>query len=137
MAIIDRGEILLEAEPLRAVDGAAGPDLAARDREGRAARAGARARGDLDEAPRGPHRRARLQRRAPGAGFEPVEPDLEDVYFSTMAGHHDGSRATALAALATAASMKFCEIFRFELAYQVRRPRPGSTSRSCSSLTFS
>ena len=22
---------------------------------------------------------------APGAGFEPAEPDLEDVYFSTMA----------------------------------------------------
>ena len=24
---------------------------------------------------------------APGAGFEAAEPDLEDVYFSTMAGH--------------------------------------------------
>ena len=24
----------------------------------------------------------------PGAGFEPVEPDLEDVYFSTMTGHY-------------------------------------------------
>ncbi|HEX6862601.1 MAG TPA: ABC transporter ATP-binding protein, partial [Thermoanaerobaculia bacterium] len=23
---------------------------------------------------------------SPGAGFEPVEPDLEDVYFSTMSG---------------------------------------------------
>jgi hypothetical protein len=23
----------------------------------------------------------------PGEGFEMVEPDLEDVYFSTMAGH--------------------------------------------------
>ena len=23
----------------------------------------------------------------PGHGFEPVEPDLEDVYFTTMAGH--------------------------------------------------
>ena len=23
----------------------------------------------------------------PGAGFEATEPDLEDVYFSTMAGH--------------------------------------------------
>jgi len=23
----------------------------------------------------------------PGAGWEPVEPDLEDVYFTTMAGH--------------------------------------------------
>jgi ABC-2 type transport system ATP-binding protein len=24
---------------------------------------------------------------SPGPGFEPAEPDLEDVYFSTMAGH--------------------------------------------------
>ena len=24
---------------------------------------------------------------APGPGFEPAPPDLEDVYFSTMAGH--------------------------------------------------
>ena len=24
---------------------------------------------------------------APGPGFEAAEPDLEDVYFSTMAGH--------------------------------------------------
>ena len=27
---------------------------------------------------------------APGAGFDPVEPGLEDVYFSTMAGHVGG-----------------------------------------------
>ena len=25
---------------------------------------------------------------SPGAGFELVEPNLEDVYFSTMAGHY-------------------------------------------------
>jgi hypothetical protein len=25
--------------------------------------------------------------RAPGVGFEPVEPELEDVYFSAVAGH--------------------------------------------------
>lgn len=24
---------------------------------------------------------------APGPGFEPAEPELEDVYFSTLAGH--------------------------------------------------
>ena len=28
---------------------------------------------------------------SPGAGFEPVEPDLEDVYFSVMAGHDAGA----------------------------------------------
>jgi len=34
MAIIDRGEILLEAEPLRAIDELYGPDLAPRDFDG-------------------------------------------------------------------------------------------------------
>jgi hypothetical protein len=35
----------------------------------------------------------------PGPEFEPVEPDLEDVYFSVMAGHH-GARAGSAAAAA-------------------------------------
>jgi hypothetical protein len=30
---------------------------------------------------------------APGPGFEPAEPDLEDVYFSAMAGHIGRRRA--------------------------------------------
>ena len=30
---------------------------------------------------------------SPGAGFEPTEPDLTDVYFSTMAGHIGQHRA--------------------------------------------
>ena len=34
---------------------------------------------------------------APGAEFEPVEPDLKDVYFTVMAGHH-GRRAAGAAA---------------------------------------
>ncbi len=87
MAIIDRGEILLEAEPLRAVDDLRGriwrrviskdalPEL---EREHAvistkllAGRTVVRVHGDT----------------APGTGFEPAEPDLEDVYFSTMAGH--------------------------------------------------
>ena len=32
----------------------------------------------------------------PGPEFEPVEADLEDVYFSVMAGHH-GARAARAA----------------------------------------
>lgn len=36
----------------------------------------------------------------PGAEFEPVEPDLKDVYFSVMAGHH-GRRAGQKAEMAT------------------------------------
>ena len=86
MAIIDKGEILLEAEPLRAVEDlhgriwrrvistAALPEL---EREHAvistkllAGRTVVHVYGDSP----------------PGPDFEPVKPDLEDVYFSTMAG---------------------------------------------------
>ena len=63
MAIIDQGEILLEAEPLRAVEELRGRIWRRVISKRRARRAGARARRDLDEAPRGAHGRARLQRR--------------------------------------------------------------------------
>jgi ABC-2 type transport system ATP-binding protein len=91
MAIIDRGEILLEAEPLRAVAELRGRiwrrvidkgELAAVEREHRiistrlfAGRTVVRVYNDT----------------SPGAGFEPVEADLEDVYFSTMSGHGEES----------------------------------------------
>jgi ABC-type multidrug transport system ATPase subunit len=87
MAIIDRGEILLEAEPLRAVDDLRGriwrrviskSELADLEREHAvistkllAGRTVVRVYGDA----------------SPGAEFEATEPELEDVYFSTMAGH--------------------------------------------------
>jgi ABC-2 type transport system ATP-binding protein len=87
MAIIDRGEILLETEPLRAVDELRGriwrrviskEELSALEREHAvvstrllAGRTLVRVYSDA----------------SPGPGFEPVEPDLEDVYFSTMSGH--------------------------------------------------
>jgi ABC-2 type transport system ATP-binding protein len=86
MAIIDRGEILLEAEPLRAMTDLRGrmwrrvmskDELPAVQREHAvistkllAGRTVARANSDA----------------SPGPGFEPAEPDLEDVYFSAMAG---------------------------------------------------
>ena len=87
MAIIDHGEILLEAEPLRAVADLRGQiwrrvisksELEALQREYAvistkllAGRTVVRVYGHM----------------APDTGFEPAEPDLEDVYFSTMAGH--------------------------------------------------
>jgi ABC-2 type transport system ATP-binding protein len=95
MAIIDRGGILLQAEPLRAMA----------ELRGRIWRRTV-SRGEL----------AALQRElpvistkllggrtivhvhaeaSPGAGFEPVEPDLKDVYFSVMAGHHARRGAAA------------------------------------------
>ena len=87
MAIIDRGEILLEAEPLGAIA----------EMRGRIWR-GVIEKGALSEVERG---HAVISTRllagrtlvhvhadaAPGPGFEPAEPDLEDVYFAAMAGH--------------------------------------------------
>jgi ABC-type multidrug transport system ATPase subunit len=86
MAIIDRGEILLEAEPLRAVDDLRGhiwrrvvskSQLAEIERDHTvistkllAGRTVVHVHGETQ----------------PGADFEAVEPDLEDVYFGTMAG---------------------------------------------------
>ena len=94
MAIIDRGEILLEAQPLRAIDELRGriwrrsvsrAELPTLEKELlvistrlMAGRTIAHIYADA----------------SPGEGFEPVEPDMKDVYFSVMAGHH-GRRAEA------------------------------------------
>ncbi len=93
MAIIDRGEILLEAEPLRAVD----------DLRGRIWRCVVA----KEELPRLEREHAVISTRllagrpvvhvyadaAPGPGFDPVEAGLKDVYFSAMTGRIDRRRA--------------------------------------------
>ncbi|HLL83654.1 MAG TPA: ABC transporter ATP-binding protein [Longimicrobium sp.] len=95
MAIIDRGEILLEAEPLRSVA----------ELRGRIWRRIV-SRGELGEVER---RHAVISTRllagrtvvhvygdaSPGPEFEPVEPGLEDVYFSVMARHHGRAEVAA------------------------------------------
>ncbi len=87
MAIIDEGEILLEAEPLDAVD----------DLQGRIWRRVI----SKEELPEVEREHAVISTRlfagrtvvhvysdtVPGPDFEPTEPDVKDVYFSTMAGH--------------------------------------------------
>jgi ABC-2 type transport system ATP-binding protein len=87
MAIIDRGTILLEAEPRLAI-------AALRGRIWRRAID----KRDLPEISRA-HKVVSTKLLAgqtvvrvlaptpPGPGYEPAEPDLEDVYFSTLAGH--------------------------------------------------
>ena len=86
MAIIDRGEILLEAEPLRAVGDLRGriwrrviskQELPALEREHAVISTKLLAGRTLVHV---------YSETSPGSGFEPVEPDLEDVYFSTMSG---------------------------------------------------
>jgi ABC-type multidrug transport system ATPase subunit len=102
MAIIDRGEILLAAEPGRAID----------ELRGRIWRRTV-ARDELPALERAlPVISTRMlagrtivhvhAEASPGAGFAAVEPDLKDVYFSVMAGHH-GRRAVADAPGAEAA----------------------------------
>src|SRR5690606_38682326 len=87
IAIIDRGEILLEAAPLSAVHDLRGriwrrlisrEELPALERE----------HAVISTKLLGGHTLVHLfGDAAPGPGFEPAEPDLKDVYFSTMAGH--------------------------------------------------
>ncbi|WP_373514662.1 ABC transporter ATP-binding protein [Persicitalea sp.] len=87
MAIIDRGQILLEAEPLKAVGELRGriwrkiveksalPQL---EREHQV----------ISTKLLSGRTVVRIyDQELPGDGFEVAEPDLEDVYFSTMAGH--------------------------------------------------
>jgi len=87
MAIIDRGEILLEAVPLGAIE----------EMRGRIWRSVVekRALAEVERTHAVISTKLLAGRTvvhvyadtAPGPGFEPAEPDLEDVYFSTMAGH--------------------------------------------------
>ncbi|MDF2775555.1 MAG: putative transporter ATP-binding protein, partial [Geminicoccaceae bacterium] len=86
MAIIDRGEILLEAEPLDSMGDLRGriwrrvmpkAELPALERE----------HAVISTKLLGGRTVARVySESAPGPGFEVAEPDLEDVYFSAMAG---------------------------------------------------
>ena len=86
MAIIDGGEILLEAEPLRAVADLRGliwsrviskQELAATEREHAVISTKLLASRTV----------VRVYSGSAPNGFEAAEPDVEDVYFSTMAGH--------------------------------------------------
>ncbi|HEY0037903.1 MAG TPA: ABC transporter ATP-binding protein [Longimicrobium sp.] len=87
MAIIDRGRILLEAAPLSAIDGLRGSIW--RGVVDRGALPGVeRSHAVISTKPLAGRTGVRVfAGTPPGAGFEPAEPDLEDVYFCTMAGH--------------------------------------------------
>ena len=89
MAIIDQGEILLEAEPLAAIAARADASGARRCQDGAAGDRAAASR-DLHEAAAGRTLVHVDAASRPGPEFEPVEPDLEDVYFSVMTGHQHG-----------------------------------------------
>ena len=95
MAIINRGRILLEAEPMQAMSEIRGriwrrvvgkealPQIQRDHRVISTTLLGGRTVVHVyDEA-------------LPGPGFEATEPDLTDVYFSTMAGHIGRHRAAS------------------------------------------
>jgi len=99
MAIIDRGEILLEAEPAAATAALRGrvwtrvvakselPAIEQRHKVICTKLLGGRTLVHVHA------------ERSPGPEFERVEPELEDVYFSVMAGHQ-GARAGSVSAAA-------------------------------------
>jgi len=101
MAIIDQGEILLEAEPLRAID-----DLSSRIWRRLVSK---------EELPELEREHAVISTKllagntlvhvygdtVPGPGFEQAEPDLKDVYFSAMAGHIGRRRSHLESAVAS------------------------------------
>ena len=129
MAIIDRGSILLEADPLGAIAALRGQDLAARDRPIRARGTRADARGDLDEASRGPNGRARLQRHAARRRLAGRRAGPR----GRLLQRHDGSLLGVSAGrgqrfdvrhalVRGGGTMKLREVFSFELGYQARRP---------------
>ena len=93
MAIINQGEILLEAEPLRAVEDLRGHlwrGVVSRD----AVPALQRDHAVISTKLLAGRTVARvLADASPGAGFDAVEPSLEDVYFSAMTGRIGTGRA--------------------------------------------
>jgi ABC-type multidrug transport system ATPase subunit len=94
LAIIDRGEILLAATPARVIGNLRGriwrrsatrEELPALEREHSVISTKLLAGQTIAHV---------YAEESPGSGFEPVEPDLKDVYFAVMAGHR-GARAAA------------------------------------------
>jgi len=101
MAIIDQGEILLEAEPLGAVAALAGRiwrRMVSREELGALEREMPVISTKLLSGRTIVHVYAES---SPGAAFEPVDPAFQDVYFSVMAGHY-GRRVAAEAVAETA-----------------------------------
>jgi ABC-2 type transport system ATP-binding protein len=87
MAIIDRGEILLEAEPAGAMAALRGRIWRRVIETGTLAEVEAAHTVISTKLLGGRTVVHVFSEAAPGEGFEAAEPDLEDVYFCTMAGH--------------------------------------------------
>jgi ABC-type multidrug transport system ATPase subunit len=89
MAIINRGRILQEAEPLKAIEGLQGRIWRRIVEKSVLSKLEAEHKVISTKLLSGRTVVHIYSEEAPGSDFKPVEPDLEDVYFSTMAGHYD------------------------------------------------
>ncbi len=99
VAIIDKGTILLEAEPLQAVAAMRGR-IWRRVIEKTELPGLELAQSVISTKLLAGRTVVRVHSRtSPATGFEAVEPDLEDVYFSTMAGHYAPGEPTAFEAV--------------------------------------
>jgi ABC-2 type transport system ATP-binding protein len=96
MAIINKGEILLEAEPIAAMRGLRGRIWKSIVEKSMLPQLEAEYKIISTKLLSGRTVVHIYNDESPGSQFEPVEPDLEDVYFSAMAGHiGKGTLATA------------------------------------------
>lgn len=98
MAIINKGEILLEAQPMQAVSELKGRIWRKLIEKNTLRELEKKHQVISTKLLSGRTIVHVYSQQAPGDGFEPVEPDLEDVYFSTMSGYY-GARQKQGAAL--------------------------------------
>jgi ABC-2 type transport system ATP-binding protein len=93
MAIINRGEILLEAEPLRAIEQLNGRIWKTMVDRDEVEESETRYTGISTKLMAGRSQLHVYSPERPGEQFQPVDPSLEDVYFTTMAGLGSGEAA--------------------------------------------
>lgn len=93
MAIINKGEILLEAEPTSAIKDLKGKIWKRMIEKGQLPEVEASQSIISTKLFAGKTVVHVFCNERPGEAFEPVEPDLEDVYFSTMAGHYQNGKS--------------------------------------------
>jgi ABC-type multidrug transport system ATPase subunit len=90
LAIIDKGQVLLETQPAQAVAAMRGR-IWRRVIEKREVSALAETHPIISTKLLAGRTVVRVHSATPVSGFEPAEPDLEDVYFSALAGHYAGA----------------------------------------------
>ena len=86
MAIIHQGKVLFAGAPADAVKGPGRAHLAEVNRQDRDERLRAALQGDFQQADRGQAAHPCHADQNPGDGFQPVTPDLEDVFFTRIGG---------------------------------------------------